>query len=151
MLAALVALSLVVPAADAKEKELSEAAQKDLKKLEGVWKAVKQVNNGTEEEPKMGGEDVVIEFKGRTLLLAGKEFLTVATMDPAADPKCIDFKSLVDMGPVSKGMVFEGIYKLDGDTLVLALHLEGGSNRPAKFESEKDSKVIVVTFERQKK
>jgi uncharacterized protein (TIGR03067 family) len=154
MLATVLALSLVVSVdpPKEKEKELPEAAQKELKKLEGVWKAVKLVREGTEEDsPKMGGDDVVIEFKGRTLLLNGKDFLGVTSVDGSTDPKCIDFKALVDQGAVTKGTVFEGIYKLDGDTLLLALHPEGGTNRPAKFESPKDSKVIVVTFQREKK
>jgi uncharacterized protein (TIGR03067 family) len=154
MFAAVVAFSLVVSADPPKEKEkgLPEAAKKELKKLEGVWKAVKLVREGTEEEsPKMGGEDVVIEFKGNALLRNGKDFLEVTAVDPSTDPKCIDFKAIVDSGPVTKGTVFESIYKLDGDTLLLALHPEGGSNRPAKFESPKESKVIVVTFQREKK
>jgi uncharacterized protein (TIGR03067 family) len=154
MLATLVALSLVVSAdpPKEKEKELTEAAKKDLKKLEGVWRAVKLAREGQEEEaPKMGGEEVVIEFKGRTMQMNGKDFLGITALDPSTDPKCIDFKALVDQGPVSKGTVFESIYKVDDDTLVLALHPDGGTNRPAKFESPKDSKVMVVTFKREKK
>jgi uncharacterized protein (TIGR03067 family) len=154
MLATIVALSLFVSADEPKEKpkELTEAAKKDLKKLEGTWKATKLVREGNEEEnPKMGGDEVVIEFKGRTMLMNGKDFLAIETMDPSTDPKCIDFKALIDQGPVSKGTVFESIYKIDGDTLTLALHPEGGTNRPAKFESPKDSKVMVVTFKREKK
>ena len=48
-----------------KEKELTDAAKKDLKALEGVWKAVKAVTDGAEETPKMGDQDVILEFKGR--------------------------------------------------------------------------------------
>lgn len=151
MFAAVLALSLVVPTADAKEKELSDAAKKELKKLEGTWKGVKAVKEGDEEIPKAGDNDVFIEFKGRTMLLNGKELLEVTGLDPSTDPKLIDFKALVDQGPLSKGTVFEGIFKLDGDTLTLALSEEGGTNRPAKFEAPKGSKVIVVTFRREKK
>ena len=148
MVATLLALALAVPAAPKeKEKELTEAAKKDLKKLEGTWKAVK----GTKDGEDMGDEDVSIEFKGRTLLLKGQELLEVTGMDTTTDPKCIDFKAIAESGPISKGTVFEGIYKIDGDTFTLALFEDGGTNRPTKFESAKGSKVILVTFERQKK
>jgi uncharacterized protein (TIGR03067 family) len=154
MLAAVMALAFVI-AADPpkeKEKELSADAKKELKKLEGAWKAVKVVRaDGEEESPKMGGEDVVIEFKERALLLNGKEFLEITSVDPSTDPKCIDFKAVVDRAAVTKGTVFEGIFKLDGDTLLLALDADGGTKRPAKFEPPKDSKVMVVTFKREKK
>ena len=64
--------------------------------------------------------------------------------------KCIDLKATNDMGEVRKGDVYEGIYKFDGDTLVIALDL-GGKSRPSKFEAEKDSKVIVATLKKEKK
>lgn len=149
MLAAVVALALVVPAAPKdKEKELTEAAKKDLKKLEGVWKGVKGVKDGEEAKD---DEEVLVEFKGRTLLFKDMEFLEITGLDTTTDPKLIDFKTVVDRGPLRKGTVFEGIYKFDGDTLTLALFEEGGTNRPTKFESAKGSKVILMTFERQKK
>jgi uncharacterized protein (TIGR03067 family) len=156
MLTALLALALAAPAAPPKEKEkepaLSDAAKKDLKKLEGDWKATKLAREGKEEEsPMMGGEEVVITFKGRMMLMNGKDFMAVTGLDPSTDPKCIDFKAVIDHGPVTKGTPFEMIYKVDGDTLVLALHPEGGTNRPAKFEAPADSKVMVVTFQKQKK
>jgi uncharacterized protein (TIGR03067 family) len=152
MLATLVAFALAAPAApEEKPKELTEAAKKDLKALEGVWKAVKAVTDGNEETPKMGDQDVVLEFKGRKLLVNEKEIMEIAAIDPATDPKCIDLKALADMGGIRKDTVYEAIYKLEKDTLTLALHVEGGSNRPSKFESAAGSKVVVVTLERQKK
>src|SRR5262245_42165810 len=120
MLAAIMLLTLSAPADPPK---LSEAAEKELKKLEGKWKAVKAVANGNEETPMMDGADVVIEFKGRKLLLNDKEVLEVAALDPSTDPKILDLKALVDMGGLRKDTVLEAIYKLDGDTLMLALHM----------------------------
>lgn len=152
MLATVLVLALSAPGApEEKEKELTAAAKKDLKALEGVWKAVKAVTDGNEETPKMDNQDVILEFKGRKLLVNEKEIMEIATMDPTTDPKIIDLKALADMGGIRKDTVYEGIYKLDKDTFQLALHVEGGSNRPAKFESAAGSKIVVVTFERQKK
>src|SRR5437763_146145 len=101
MLAALVALSLVVPSADAKEKELSAAAKKELKGLEGKWTATAVVVDG-KELPAPEGEEKNIEFKGRKFLLAGNEFFDIAGLDPSTDPKAIDFKGLADMGEIRK-------------------------------------------------
>jgi uncharacterized protein (TIGR03067 family) len=149
MIAALLSLTFLVATTD--EPKLSEAGQKELKKLEGKWKAVKAVTNGLEETPEMGGEEVVVEFKGRKAVVNGKDFFEIATLDPSTDPKCIDLKSVVDQGPITKGTVFESIYKFDGDDLVLAIHMGADKKRPAKFESEKDSGVVVVTMKREKR
>jgi uncharacterized protein (TIGR03067 family) len=149
MFAAVVAVCVFASSAD--EPKLSDAAQKEVKKLEGKWKAVKAVTNGLEETPEMDGAEVVLEFKGRKLVVNGKEFMEIAAVDPSTDPKCIDLKAVVDQGQIQKGAVFESIYKLDGDDLLLAIHIGADRKRPAKFESEKDSGVVVVTFKREKK
>lgn len=151
MFAALVAVSLAAPAAapQEKEKELPEAAKKELKKFEGKWKAEKLVINENEETPPDGDEGL-LRFKGRKVLLGGKDLFDVAALDPSTDPKIIDLKALADMGAIKKDTVYEGIYKFDGDTLVLAVSVGGGKSRPDKFESPKDSNVAVATFKKQK-
>jgi uncharacterized protein (TIGR03067 family) len=150
MFATLVALTLAAPVAE--EPKLSEAAKKDLKALEGKWKATAAMVNG--EEPSAGTE-VILEFKGRKLLVTegdkkSQEFFEIATLDPGTTPKLIDFKALVDMGPITKGTTYEAIYKLDGDTLQLALYIGADKKRPEKFESPKDSGVVVITLKREK-
>jgi uncharacterized protein (TIGR03067 family) len=151
MAAALVALSFAVATAD--EPKLSEAAQKELKKFEAKWKAVKVVVNGNEE--KEGGKEVFIEFKSRKVIVTddGKEmeFFEVAALDPSVTPKILDLKALMDTGPLKKGTIYEAIYKLDGDDLSFAIYIGEGKKRPEKLESEKDSNVVVVTFKREKK
>jgi uncharacterized protein (TIGR03067 family) len=79
------------------------------------------------------------------------EFFEVAAMDPSTTPKILDLKALLDEGPLTKGSVVEAIYKLDGDDLTIALYIGEGKKRPEKFESEKESMVIVVTLKREKK
>jgi uncharacterized protein (TIGR03067 family) len=155
MFAALVALTLAAPVdvPDDKEKALPEAAQKELKKIEGKWKAVKVVVGGNEDVG--GGKDRFIEFKSRKLILTddGKEmeFFEVVAMDPSTTPKILDLKATVDEGPLTKGTVVEAIYKLDGDDLTIALYIGEGKKRPEKFESEKESMVILVALKREKK
>lgn len=151
MLATLIALALAAPGApEEKEKELTAAAKKELKALEGKWTGTKFVIDGND-VPAPEGDEKSIEFKGRKFLVAGKEFFDIVSVDPSADPKLIDFKGLQDMGDISKGTVYEAIYKIEKDTLTIALYFGAGQKRPAKFESDKDSKVVLVTFERVKK
>src|SRR5262245_47933877 len=100
MLATLLALALATPGApEDKPKELTEAAKKDLQKLEGVWKAVKGIKDGVEEtDAPADGADLAIEFKGRTMLLKGKEFFEITGLDTTTDPKCIDCKTVIAAG-----------------------------------------------------
>lgn len=150
MLATLLALALTAPAApEEKEKELTAAAKKDLTALEGKWKATEILVEGREETPPE--EQSIIEFKGRKFLLGEKELFAIGNLDPSTDPKCIDFKAAADMGEIRKDTVYEGIYKIDGDKLTIALYIGEGQKRPAKFESDKDSRVVVATFKREKK
>lgn len=151
MLAALVALSLAAPAAptEDKPKELPEAAKKDLKALEGKWTLTEITINGEAVTPPE--EQKSVEFKGRKFLLAGKEILEIASLDPSTNPKLLDFKAVADMGEIRKDNTYEAIYKIDGDTLTLALYIGAGQKRPAKFESAKDSAVALATFKREKK
>jgi uncharacterized protein (TIGR03067 family) len=56
----------------------------------------------------------------------------------------------MDQGQIAKGTVFESIYKFEGETLVIAIHIGPDRKRPAKFESEKDSGVVVATMKKEK-
>jgi uncharacterized protein (TIGR03067 family) len=152
MLATIVTLALAAPTAvpDDKEKPLSEAGQKELKKLQGKWKAVKLVANGNEEN----NAEVAIQFKDRKVIVNqdGKEleFFDVAAIEPETTPKLLDFKAREDMAPFVKGNVYEAIYKLDGDELTIAIYIGEGKKRPEKFESPADSGIGVVTLKREK-
>ena len=108
--------------------------------------------NGNEEG---GDKEVFVQFKGRKLIVTddGKEmeFFEVATLDPSTTPKLLDLKALVDMGPITKGTVYEAIYKVDGDDLSLAIYFGEGKKRPEKFESAAFSEIAVVKLKREKK
>ena len=75
----------------------------------------------------------------------------IAALDPSTDPKILDLKTLEDMGQLRKDAVLESIYKFDGDTLVIAIYIGEGKKRPDKFESPKDSGVVLVTLKREKR
>src|SRR5205085_816939 len=86
MFPALLALSLFAPAADPpKDKELSDAAKKELKKLEGKWQLVKLTAANGEIEPGPNDPAPVLEFKGRKVFFDGKEAGEVTDLDPSVD------------------------------------------------------------------
>jgi len=149
MLAALAALSFIV--ANAEEPKLSEAAQKELKKFDGKWKMTKVVAGEAEETPMLDGAEVVLEFKGRKMMIGDKEIAEITALDPSTDPKLFDFKGLTDLGQLKKDTVYESIYKFDGDNLILALTLGETKKRPAKFEADKESGTVLITLKREKK
>ena len=89
MFAAFLALCVIATTAD--EPKLSEAAQKEVKKLEGKWKAVKAVTSGLEETPEMDGAEVirkVREWTGTPIIVLSardQEGVKVAALDLGAD------------------------------------------------------------------
>src|SRR5262245_56846346 len=101
MFSTLVSLSLVVAAAE--PPKLSEEAQKELKKFEGKWKPEKIVVNDKEEMPP--DADMLLEFKGRKVLIADNELFEINTLDPSTNPKIIDLKALTSMGEITKDTV----------------------------------------------
>jgi uncharacterized protein (TIGR03067 family) len=150
MFTAFVALALTAPVDSPKENEkpLSEAAQKEVKKLDGKWKVVKNVVNGEEQSTEV---NKYLTFTGRKLAVDDKEAAEITALDPSTDPKCIDLKITLDDTGIAKGTVFEGIYKLDGDDLQLAIHIGSDKKRPDKFESANNSSIVLVTLKREKK
>jgi uncharacterized protein (TIGR03067 family) len=141
MVATLAALLLLAPAAD--PPKLSEAAVKELKKLEGKWQIQKEVASDRERD-RSADPDGVIEFRGHKVIAEGKEAGAVAAIDPTTDPKCLDLK--IDEGP-AKGMVAEAVYKIDGDTLAIAVCVLG-KQRPANFDPPKEAGTFLITLKR---
>jgi hypothetical protein len=70
------------------------------------------------------------------------------SLDPSKRPPAIDATK-------ADGGVVVGIYEIDGDTLRLAFRMnkerQQEKDRPAKFESEADSKVALLVLKREKK
>ena len=148
-----VALVLLVSAADP-EPKLSDAAQKELKKFEGKWKVEKEIISQGERNPTdNGGAEVVLEFKGRKVTITRGEIkmeMEVTALDPSTEPKCIDLKSAGKDGPIPEGVVVEGIYKFDGDGLILGGYAGSERKRLANFDQPKEDEAGIWVMKKVK-
>lgn len=119
------------PAGDKTEKLIAE----EMKKLQGIWKVVK----GEPMEREIP-EDYRVIFKDGKVTF-GKGTPCKIKLDPSKEPKWfdIDIAPLFEKNP--KEELYEpGIYKLDGDKLILAIvnerTSEGFRPRPKDFEEK---------------
>src|SRR5215471_19462179 len=119
--AALIA-SLFAPSAD-----LSEAAKKELKALEGDWIVVATATDGKERELP-ADEQIAVTIKGKTFTFGKFGDGEVTALDPSLKPKTVDFKML--RKPES-GEINEAIFKLEKDTLTVVVYLGEDKKRPA--------------------
>ena len=126
-------------------KELPEAAKNELRALEGKWRVVKFLHSDRESTPGTGEDEVTVEFKGGTIDFAGSATGVVVELDPATDPKCLDFKGLY-----KKDTIYESVYKRDGDTLTWAVYHGRGKSRPVSFDKPTDAGVMVMVLNRVK-
>lgn len=127
-------------------------AAKELKALEGKWKAV-GLEAGGKPLPKetVAGFDFsyIISADGKAVgRMLKSEYEAKLSVDPKESPKTID--NAHESGQY-KGKMQYGIYKRDGDKWIVCMTPPGAaeSDRPKSFET-KDSKNVVFTFERVK-
>lgn len=139
----LTALALAVGAPGPKDPP-----KKDTNPLLGEWVGEKAESGGMPLPIPVGG--VSLEFKpdGKLVMGDGGKPPEEAgyTADAKKDPHEIDL-----MPPAAGGkvMTMVGIYKVEGDTLMLCLAAVG--ERPKKFESGAGQATILMTFKRAKK
>lgn len=123
-------------------------AQDDGKSMDGVWLPV---------EAEFAGEmfpDKVL----KTLKLTMKDGKYTVNVGDAVDKGDVKLdqaakpKSMVITGTdgPSKGKTILAIYEWNGDSLRVCYDLEG-INRPTAFKTEKDSKLFLVTYKREKR
>jgi uncharacterized protein (TIGR03067 family) len=124
--------------------------QKELKALQGTWKAVALEADGMS-LPKTSVPDFtfVIGADGKsTGKIAKMEYGATITVDPKKNPKTMD--NLHESG-ASKGKKQFAVYKLEGDKLTVCITAPGKmeSDRPKDFNT-KDTANVVFVFERVK-
>jgi uncharacterized protein (TIGR03067 family) len=144
MLARTGLLLLCAAASLAHADPTEDKIKKELADLQGVWRLI-----GFE----VDGKEVFLQehkqirwvVKDDNVFYGGEE-LAKLTLDPAADPKCLD------IGMVKYKRVHEGIYRLDKDRLKIcvAVGTDGVKERPLKFDNEGIEKYRTLLFERDK-
>jgi uncharacterized protein (TIGR03067 family) len=125
---------------------LGAPAPKDAKtepgKIEGNWVAESYVLGGKDEGRDKG---VVFTFADGRIKRESEEEVSYV-LNPKADPPQID------LTPVKgKQAAIHGIYKIDGDTLLLCFTKGASADRPTKFESPDGSRIVLFTLKREKK
>jgi uncharacterized protein (TIGR03067 family) len=129
----------------------ADASRKELKALAGTWRPISAENNGVK-SPEESLKDVRWDrdADGKwTLRRDGKAVLVwaVKSLDPTTTPKAIDIE--VASG-AHEGVVYRGIYELDGDTLRICFALPDKPVRPTEFSAVKGSARALAEFKREK-
>jgi uncharacterized protein (TIGR03067 family) len=124
--------------------------QKELKALEGKWKAV-AMEAGGKPLPKdsIPAFTFIVAANGKSTGQSPQgEYQATITVDPTKSPKTID--NLHESG-AQKGKKQYGIYKLEGDTWTVCMTRPGVAegDRPNNFTT-KDTANVVFVFERLK-
>lgn len=126
---------------------MDEAVKKDRKKIEGNWRVIALVVNGDKASEEDANKIKVVNSSDGTwsLFYEGKEISNgTSTIDPAKQPKSIDFTATDAQGKVDR---YLGIYKLDGNTRKMCF-VASGKERPTEVASAPSSEITLVTFER---
>lgn len=140
----LIGLTLAVAAPAPKE-----APKKDPPSLVGDW-AVQSAVRGGKVEKDDGPASITFTADGKLRVREGKREKPEEipyTHNPKKDPAEIDLTE--PGGGMKGGEVMKGIYRIDGDTLLLCLSMEG--DRPTTFDSPAGANRILVTLKRVKK
>jgi uncharacterized protein (TIGR03067 family) len=144
----LLAAPLLVPLLAA-SRPIDGHIQSELKKLQGTWNLVKEINDGKE----MSAEEakktrVIFDAEGKWKVEFDGKIVAEGTLklDPSKKPKTIAYT--FTQGE-EKGKTFLAIYELDGDSFKHCGVLQGA--RPTEFASQAGSGHILIMFQREKR
>ena len=121
----------------------------DQEKLQGEWVLVGlEVREESVPAAKLAGTTLVIKKDKYTTVVKKKEYPVTFTLDPKQDPRHIDMLIPGDSG---EPQLSKGIYRVEGDKLVICRCQAPGGERPRNFVSSAKDDVFVVTWERKAK
>jgi len=121
----------------------------DQEKLQGEWVLVGlDIREESVPAEKLSGTTLIIKKEKYTTLVKKKEYPATFTLDPKQDPKQIDMLIPDDSG---KPQLSKGIYKIDGEKLIICRGQAPGGDRPRNFVSSATNDVFVMTWERKPK
>jgi uncharacterized protein (TIGR03067 family) len=131
-----------------------EDTKSEIKKFQGMWAAIKYVQDGEGEREEIAPEESPIRwvFKDNniSMLTDVEEAIVKGTLklNVKNEPKTIDLV-FPAASEDEKDQRILGIYSFDKDTLRICYGMED-EKRPDEFKSEKDSKRILIVFKRLK-
>jgi uncharacterized protein (TIGR03067 family) len=133
----------------------SEVAKKELKALAGEWEYVKaDAKNETIDIAATKPHFLTIVDGKWEVRAKGEERVreraVIVALDTSTDPKIMDLRS-VPSDPQREWTVIECVYKIDGDTLTIAMYMGRDKKRPVSFDASKETETIVWTLKRVKK
>ena len=144
------AMLVILMAAPPEAPKLPEAAQKELKKLEGKWDLVQIDRDGKSVTLKQGEATITIKGTKWSAMEGGKVFqeFEVVGLDPKTKPACIDFKTIPR--PKREAQTYEAIFKLEGDMLYYVVYNGKDKNRPTSFDPPSDTDTQLMILKRVK-
>jgi uncharacterized protein (TIGR03067 family) len=142
--AALILLALSVQAAAAPAPSRQEMTQRDLKRLEGVWKVAAAWQQGTRMPAELY-RDTQLVIAGTSIgeRSSGPEHGVTFHLDPWPSPRHID------LNVPGAHTTCPGIYRLRGNRLLLCWD-GAGASRPKQFLSPAGSRVYLFELIRAK-
>jgi squalene-hopene/tetraprenyl-beta-curcumene cyclase len=121
----------------------------ELKKLEGTWQIISDINDGKEMPADMAKKiRLIFAGDGDWKVTVDGNVVGAGTtkLDPTKNPKTVDYTFTEGE---EKGKSMPGIYELNGDTFRHCGVMKGA--RPTEFSSKPGSGQWLVTFRREKK
>jgi uncharacterized protein (TIGR03067 family) len=137
---------IILAAGLAVAADTPKEAARELAKLQGTWNAVAVEEDG-ERLPaeKTKGWKLVIKDNKYTFEAGKASAEGIYRLDPAKTPKAVD--ATRTNGP-DKGKTLLGIYRLDGDRLMMCFAEPGQKNRPASFVTKKGAGLRMYVLKR---
>lgn len=129
-------------------KELSGKAKRELKAMEGKWRAMKFLHADRETVPGTTDDAFIVTIAGGKIDFAGVAAAAITDLDPTTDPKCLDFKVREDSGVLKENSVYESVYKRDGDKLTWAFFHGRGKSRPTGLDKPTVPGLMVMVLTR---
>jgi len=121
-------------------RKVDQKPKTDQELLEGIWLIIGLEANGKAEPEQNYRGNTLTLTKDKATLKEGKhapiDFATA--IDPSKSPKTIDL--------TAKAVIIRGIYKFEGDELVLCLSI--GANRPTDFTTKVGGDTELFTLKR---
>jgi uncharacterized protein (TIGR03067 family) len=138
---------LTVGADDPKKVELTDAARKELKSLEGEW-VVQKIETKSEKHEPGDADRLVLTIKGTTWTFGTLQEGEVVALDPSTDPKLLDLKSTRKNGETA---VNEAVYKVTGDTMLISIYQGKDKKRPTNLDVPTEGETVLWTLKKAKK